>query len=410
MKAIQFNFTIPRYILGLVLGKVSRKIFWSGLTCTDYKEIPTPDLPGDDWVMIKTRYGGICGTDTSTVFLVLSPYLTPFASFPLTLGHEGVGRIAKIGTDVSDWQVGQRVVVEPVLWCKPRGFEELCRFCARGEINRCERFTEGDLAPGIQIGACRDTGGSWSPYFVAHKSQLYPVPEEVSDENALMIEPFAIALHAVLQNYPEDTDKVLIIGAGTIGLLTLVALRALGSQAEIVVLGKYGFQTEAAQKLGASQVILGDRNNGYYEEIARWSDGSVKNPALGKPIVIGGVDSTFECVGNQGTLDDSMRVTRNGGKVILMGAPGVIKGLDWSSIFTQELSVKAANLYNHVETHNDKEWKTFDLAIELIASGEVDLGWLVTHKYQIEDYKKAFDLTYQRGKNQAIKIAFQFDD
>lgn len=410
MKAIQFKFTIPRYVLGLALGKISRKIFWSGLTCTDYKEIPAPDLPNDDWVMIKTRYGGICGTDTSTVSLILSPYLTPFASFPLTLGHEGVGHIAMIGTNVSDWQVGERVVVEPVLWCKPRGFEKLCRFCARGEINRCERFTEGDIAPGIQIGACRDTGGSWSPYFVAHKSQLYKIPEQVSDENALMIEPFAIALHAVLQNFPEDTDKVLIIGAGTIGLLTLVALRALGSQAKIVVLGKHDFQADMAQKLGASHVIIGDRKNGYYQEIAQWSEGNVENPALGKPIVIGGFDSTFECVGNKGTLDDSMRVTRNGGRVILMGAPGVIKGMDWTSIFTQELSVRAASLYNHVETYNGKKWKTFDLAIELLANGEVDLSRLVTHKYLLEDYKKAFDLTYQRGKNKAIKIAFMFDN
>jgi len=410
MKAIQFNITIPRYILGLALGKLSHKFFWSGLTLTDYKEIPEPELPGNDWVVVKTGLGGICGTDTSSVFLILSPYLTPYASSPFVLGHENIGRIAVTGAGVSEWHVGQRVVIEPSLWCKPRGFDNLCRFCAKGEINRCERLTEGDIAPGIQIGACRDTGGSWSPYFVAHNSQLYQVPDELSDENGLMIEPFSVALHAVLQNYPQDSEKVLIYGAGTNGLCTLAALRALGSQAEIYVIGKYDFQEEAARKLGASNVILNDRKNGFYREITEWSRGKLKQDIFGRPIVIGGVDKTFDCVGNQGSINDAMRLTRSGGRMILVGAPGVIKNLDWSAIWIQELEVKAANLYNHVENYNGKKWKTFDLAIELMASGKVDLGWMVTHKFRLEDYGNAFETTLQKSRNKAIKIAFDFSD
>jgi threonine dehydrogenase-like Zn-dependent dehydrogenase len=410
MKAIQFNFTIPRYVLGLALGKVSPKFYWSGLTCTDYKEIPEPQLPGDDWVVVKTRLGGICGTDTSAVFLILNPYLTPLVSFPLVIGHENVGRVIKTGVGVRDWQIGERVVVEPLLWCEPRGFKDLCRFCARGEINRCERLTDGDLAPGIEIGACRDTGGSWSPFFVAHKSQLYRVPDNISNENGLMIEPFAIALHAVLQNFPQNSDNVLIIGAGTIGLCTLAALRALGSQAKIIVLGRHGFQADAAKRLGASYVLLGDRNNSFYREIVKMSGGSIKQPALGKPMVIGGVDCTFECVGNRDSLDDAMRLTRNGGRVILIGAPGTIKSLDWSPIFTQELELKSSYQYHHAETFNGKQWKVFDLAIELMSTGKVDLGWMVTHKFPLEDYRQAFELTYQRGKNKAIKIAFEFEE
>lgn len=410
MKAIQFNFTIPRYILGLALGRLSPKFFWSGLTCTDYKEIPQPELPGDDWVKVKTNLGGICGTDTSLLYLILSPNLEPFGSFPFVIGHENVGKIAEIGSGVSNWKEGDRVVVEPLLWCVPRGFKDLCRFCARGEINRCERLTEGDLAPGIEIGACRDTGGSWSPFFVAHKSQLYRVPDNISNENSLMIEPFAIALHAVLQNFPQNSDNVLIFGAGTIGLCTLAALRALGSQANIIVQGRYGFQADAARKLGASYVLLGDRNNNFYGEIVQKVGGSIKQPTLGKPVVIGGVDCIFECVGNRDSLDDAMRLTRNGGRVILMGAPGVIKSLDWSPIFTQELELKSSYQYNHVETFNGKQWKVFDLAIELMSTGKIDLGWMVTHKFPLEDYRQAFELTHQRGKNKAIKIAFEFEE
>jgi len=410
MKAIQFNFTIPRYVLGLALGKISQNAYWSGLTCTNYSDIPVPELPAEDWVLIKNRLGGVCGTDMSAVRLKASTYSTPLVTFPFVLGHENIGWIEKAGTKVANWEIGARVVVEPSLWCRPRGFEELCQFCARGEINHCVRITEGSISPGISIGLCRDTGGSWSPFFTAHTSQLYRVPEVISDENALMIEPFTIGLHAALQNFPENSDKVLIIGAGTIGLCTLAALRSLGSQAEIIVVGRYKFQAEAAERLGASRVILGSRDNSIYDEITQMSGAVLKNPIMGKPMVIGGVDSTFDCVGSNGSLDDSMRLTRNGGRVIFVGEPGVVHNLDWTPIFTQELEVKAAYLYNHVEKFNGKQWKTFDLAIELMSSGKADLGWMVTHKLRLEDYRQAFELTNQRGKNQAIKIAFEFEE
>lgn len=410
MKAIQFNFTIPRYLMGLALGKISPKFFWSGLTLTDYKEVPEPQLPGDDWVVVKTKLGGICGSDLAAVFLILSPYLTPLSSFPFVLGHENMGRIHNTGVGVRDWRADERVVVEPLLWCQPRGFKDLCRFCARGEINRCERFTDGDLAPGVETGYCRDTGGSWSPFFLAHKSQLYRLPDNVSDENGLMVEPFTIALHAVLQNFPNDSDSVLIIGAGTIGLCALAALRALGSKAKIIVLGKYGFQVEAVKKFGASYTLLKDRNRNYYDEIKEITGGSIKQPVFSKPMVIGGVDCTFESAGNQDSLEDAIRLTRNGGRVILLGTQGVIRNLDWSAVFTQELEMKASYQYHHAEIFNGKQWKVFDLAIELMSNGKVDLGWMVTHKFRLEDYKKAFDLVTHRGKSEAIKIAFEFED
>jgi len=106
MKAIQFNFTIPRYAIGLALGKLSPRFFWSGISCTDYKEIPEPVIPGDDWVVIKTRLGGICGTDMSAVKLTASLYSTTLVTFPFILGHENIGEIAEVGSGVSDWRVG----------------------------------------------------------------------------------------------------------------------------------------------------------------------------------------------------------------------------------------------------------------------------------------------------------------
>jgi threonine dehydrogenase-like Zn-dependent dehydrogenase len=410
MKAIQFNFTIPRYILGFVLGRLSPSFYWSGLSCTEYKDIPKPGLPGEDWVMIKTRMGGICGTDTAGIECKGSVYLNKYFTYPFVLGHENIGVIDEIGKGVSGWQVGDRVVVEPALWCKPRGFDDFCFHCAKGEINRCERITLGNISPGIFTGLCQDTGGSWSKYFVAHESQLYLVPDAISSENALMIEPFACAIHAVLQNFPYDDDKVLIIGAGSVGLCTLAALRSLGSKAEIIVLSRYRFQTEAAQRLGADRVIQGGRTKDYYDEVAKLSGAIVQKPLIVKQLLIGGVDITFECVGSKGTLVDAFRLTRNGGRVILMGTPGIILNLDWTPIVIQNLDVKAEILYHHAENYEGRTWKAFDLAIELMSSGKVDLSWMVTHKFPLDEYKKAFELTKVRGKNGAIKIAFEFED
>jgi L-iditol 2-dehydrogenase len=408
MKAIQFNFSLPRYALGLALRKVAPSLLWSGVSCTSLAEVADPLLPGEDWAVVKTGLGGICGTDTATIHLETSTYYEPFTSFPFVFGHENAGEIAETGSKMDGWKPGERVVVEPVLWCAPRGFERLCRPCSEGMINLCERKMEGDLAPGFITGACRDTGGSWGPYFVAHRSQLYRVPDALSNENVMMIEPLAVSLHAVLQNMPKDGDRVLIIGAGSIGLCTLAALRGLGSQAEVIMLARHAFQAEAAEKLGASRVVRADKERSYYDQIAELSGGSVRKPTIGNRVVNGGAEVCFECVGSEKSLDDALRLTRNGGRTVLVGIPGITKNVDWTVVAAQELQVRAAFAYHHAEQFGGKTWRTFDLAIELLESKKIDLSWLVTHKFRLEEYGRAFELLEKRGSNRAIKAAFEF--
>jgi threonine dehydrogenase-like Zn-dependent dehydrogenase len=203
VKAIQFDAAIPRYALGLALSKVYEPVLWSGLSCLRYRDVPEPHLPNDEWVVIKTRYGGICGSDTHLIHLGNSPSSSAVSSFPFTIGHENCGRIAAAGKAVHGFSVGDRVVVEPTLSCAVRGFKELCRYCGNGETQRCERVTEGTISAGLLTGACRDTGGSWSPYFLAHQSQLIRIPSQIDDQAALMIEPFAVSLHADLLICPR---------------------------------------------------------------------------------------------------------------------------------------------------------------------------------------------------------------
>lgn len=381
---------------------------WSGLLNTRLAEVPEVPLPNDEWVRIKTRYGGICGSDTGIIHLQTSEYYTALTTTPLTLGHENVGYISELGARVEGWKVGERVVVEPLLWCAPRGFTEMCRYCARGEINLCERVTEGTISPGLLIGGCHDTGGSWSSSFVAHKSQLYRVPEHVSDENALLVEPFAIGLHAALQYYPRDDETVLILGAGIIGLGTLAALRTLGSRARILVLARYDFQAEAARRLGASEIVSARRGSDYYTEVAKKTGAQIKQPLTGKRVVIGGVDRTFECVGNDHSLDDAIRLTRADGTVVIIGEQGIAHNVDWTAIFLKELDIRAAYTYHHDEMFEGKKWHTFDLALDWMDRGVLDIGWLVTHRFKLEEYRHALDMVSQRGASKAIKAVFEF--
>ena len=408
MKAVRFNAAIPHYVLGKALGNFIPEILWGGLSCTYAEDIPRPELPTPEWLRIRTRLGGVCGTDTGNIHLHTSPYYSPFSSFPFTIGHENVGTISELGPQTEgDWAIGERVVVDPLLWCAPRGFRDTCEFCARGEVNRCQRTTEGSLAPGPMTGTCRDTGGSWSAEFVAHPSQLYRVPASVSDENALMVEPFSIGLHAALLHLPEDGDSVLIVGAGTIGLTTLAALRALGSKARILVLARYPFQAEAARRLGASDV-LETMDADPYTWVAERTGGVVRQPILGRRVVSGGADQTFECVGSDPAIDEAMRFTRDGGTMILVGVPGIARGIDWTALFAQELTVVAARNYHNVEAWHGRSWEAFDLAFHLMESGKVDLGWMVTHRYAIDDFKQALRDAGSRRRSEMIKAVFDF--
>jgi hypothetical protein len=227
VKAVTFAAPIPRYLVTAGAGRLNSGLYVGPHSCTRLAESPSPALPGPDWVRIQTRMGGICGSDLGIVTLSASPSTSPFSSFPFTPGHENVGTVAELGAAVKGWGVGERVVVNPLLSCVPRGIDPLCAGCADGHASRCEHFTDGHLAPGMLIGTTRGLGGGWGEEFVAHQSQLVAVPDAVADEEAVLIEPLACSVQAVRANLPPAGARVLVIGSGAIGLVTVAALQAL---------------------------------------------------------------------------------------------------------------------------------------------------------------------------------------
>lgn len=408
MKAIRFHVSVPRYALGKALGKLSARMLVGPQACTRYQTVDPPALPGPDWVRVATRYGGICGSDLGAIGLHSSPYFEPLTSFPYTFGHENVGRIAEVGPDAGDFEPGQRVAVEPILPCAPRGIDPPCPFCAAGEVNRCENFTEGSLAPGTFIGYCRDTGGAWSNEFVAHRSQLHALDDTVSDEHGVLLDPIAVGLHAVLLDPPTKGETVLIQGAGTIGLTVLAALDALECQVNTIVVARHPHQAEATRRLGAGEVIGPAVGTDPFDEVARLTGAKVLKPMLGERVVVGGVDRAYECAGTDASLDASLRLTRAGGRVVLVGVPGLARGIDWSSMFLNELTVISSFAYHHAERHQDRTLSTFELALELIRTGRIDLAWMITHRFDLADHARAFKLHRARGATGLIKAAFEF--
>jgi len=325
-----------------------------------------------------------------------------------TMGHEQVGTIADIGEGVDGFEVGQRVVVDPLLPCPVRGIDPPCPACQAGEWSRCENFAEGEISPGIILGLCADTGGSWGAYFLAHKFQLFAVPDEVSDESGLLIEPFTIALHSVMRCFPRDDDTVLVIGAGVMGICTVAALRCLRSRAHVMVLAKYPFQGQFAEQYGADKVIA-PRENDDDQALAEATGGRLYQPILGRRVMIGGADVVYDCVGSDRSLDDALRSAKAGGRLAVIGTIGQTAKVDWTPLWFQELSATGINIACAVEEHDGQRLRTFEWAMRWMADGTLDLSPLVTHRFRLADYRRALAVATNKGRHHAVKVAFRFD-
>ena len=405
MKAVTFAAPIPRYLVTAGAGRLSSGLYVGPHSCTRLSESPSPALPGPDWVRIQTRMGGICGSDLGIVTLSASPSTSPFSSFPFTPGHENVGTVAELGAAVKGWGVGQRVVVNPLLSCVPRGIDPLCAGCADGHASRCEHFTDGQLAPGMLIGTTRGLGGGWGEEFVAHQSQLVPVPDSLADEEAVLIEPLACSVQAVRANLPPAGARVLVIGSGAIGLVTVAALQALSPAADVTVVSRYAFQAEQAERLGAARTVSG--RGDYFEALAGISGARLLKPIIGKRIAVGGFDQVYVCVGGVRGMEDALRFTRSGGTIVLLGNSTQLNGIDWSPVWLKELTIRGSLCYSG-HSHGGAGAHAFTEAAALVADGRARLAPLLTHTFRLDQLRDALLTAMDKKGSGSIKVAFRY--
>jgi len=351
------------------------------------KEMEEPALPGPGWLRVRPRLAGICGSDLATVDGRSSRWFESVVSFPFTPGHEVVG----------ETEDGRRVVVEPVLGCTPRGVEPRCRACAGGAHDRCERLHVGGLEPGLQTGFCCSTGGGWGQVLVADASQVHEVPDELSDEAAVMIEPVACALHAALST-PTDGGVVAVLGAGTLGLCTTAAVATHGAPGRLLVGARHPEQRRLARALGATEVVSG-------RELPRAVRRTTGSFAYDDGTLTGGTDVTYDCVGSSESIGTSIAMTRPGGTIVLVGMPATVT-VDLTPLWQQQIRLQGAYAYG-VEPRLSAglgHQRTFAAATELVA--RLDLGRLVSARYPLDRFGDAIDHAAHAGARGAVKIAF----
>jgi threonine dehydrogenase-like Zn-dependent dehydrogenase len=394
MKALVFERSIPRFAASRVAAAVAGSGHGVGVGPLELVEIDPPKLPGEGWVRIEPRLAGICGSDLATLDGRSSRYFEHIVSFPFVPGHEIVADVKGGALE------GKRAVLEPVLGCLARGIDPPCKSCAEGRKGACDRIAFGHLEPGLQTGYCRDTGGGWAAGLVAHESQLHEVPPEFSDEAAVMVEPTACAVHAACSTAGTSGATTMVLGAGTLGLCTIAALRTYCLPAVLVAVAKHPAQRTLARDLGADQVAEPSE----ILRAARRVSGSLAVTTSGGRIerLAGGVDIVFDCVGSADSLEQSLAATRPGGTIVLVGMPGSVK-VDLAPLWQREVTLRGAYAYG-VETTAEGDRSTFDLAFELVATARLER--LVSAKYPLDRYEEAVAHAAAAGRRGAVKIAF----
>jgi threonine dehydrogenase-like Zn-dependent dehydrogenase len=408
MKALVYRKSIPRYALVKLLGGRFRSLYTSGLPALRLTDIAPPKLPNEKWVRVAPKMAGICGSDLATICAKGTPYLAPVTSMPFVMGHEVVGVITEVGSDAGNLSAGDRVVLHPALGCEARGIDPVCDACSQHRDALCRNATRGDISAGLQTGFCRDTGGGFSESFVAHRCQVYKVPAEISNETAVLIEPFACALHGALRVSLTEDQTALVIGCGSIGLLTIAALRATGCKARIVAIARHEHQKRLAMAFGATELLGGGSWKKQYPKWAAALDAEILTAELGKPAVVGGVDVTFDCVASSRSIDDGIRFTKSGGSFVLVGMPGMPFGIDWTPLWFKELTLHAAYAYGP-EKYAGGIVPTFDIAIELMREWKDKLVGLVGTPFALHDYRSALKAAINTGESRTAKTLFSID-
>ena len=407
MRALVFENSLPRLAATRLLGLLTPRAFVGPTSPMRLLEIPEPALPADDWVVLRTRLCGLCGSDYKQVFLSGSfdNPMTAMISFPQVLGHEVVATVERVGPAVSRRRPGERVVLNPWLSCATRGLEP-CTWCRQGELAQCENFTRGSITPGIHTGNSSQATGGFAPLLPAHESQCIPVPDDVSDEQAVLADPFSVSLHSILHTPPPAQGTALVYGCGTLGLLTVAILRALHPTVRVLAVARFEHQARLARALGAERVLPHRPTGALVEGVAQATGAAQLAPWRGLPMLNGGVDVVYDTVGAPETLEVGVRVTRSRGRISVTGVEAP-RRFEWTPLYFKELSVVGSNAFG-VEEWEGRRQHAMEWYFELVRTRRVDVTPILTHRFALQDYRQAFLACADQGRSGAVKVLFDY--
>jgi threonine dehydrogenase-like Zn-dependent dehydrogenase len=384
VRALRFSRKEARYAAAMVASRL-RPGAGASVGPLALVDDEPPELPGEGWHRVWPRLTGICGSDLSTIDGHSSRYFEDFVSFPFVPGHEIVGDMAG----------GRRVVIEPVLGHAARGFPLPFPDASPADGDDYRHLTCGHLEPGIQTGFCESTGGGWATEFVAHDSQLHDVPEWMSDELAVTLEPVAGGIHAALRARVADGDTVAVIGAGPMGLVTVAALRHLTAPGAIMIGAKYPVQRELAEEFGADVITAPNE----LDRAVRRTTGSF----MVGPRLSGGADVVIDAVGSPATIEQAIGLCRPRGRVVLLGMPGRTD-IDLTPLWHRETELVGTYTYGTETTRDGRTASSFALAFEL--AGKVAFDRMISATYPLDRYREAIEHAAHAGRRGGVKIAF----
>ncbi|MGO5051695.1 NAD(P)-dependent alcohol dehydrogenase [Lachnospiraceae bacterium LCP25S3_G4] len=338
----------------------------NGIGEMGYIERPIP-VPKDNEVLIKLEYVGICGSDMH--YYEAGRIGDYIVEPPFVLGHEPGGTVVAVGKEVTHLKEGDRVALEPGKTCGT------CRFCREGQYNLC---------PDVVFFATPPIDGVFQEY-VAHEANLcFKLPDNVSTLEGALIEPLAVGFHAANQGGAHAGQTAVVFGAGCIGLVSMMALKASGVS-KVYVVDIMEKRLEKALELGADGVING-RQEDVLERAKELTNGE-------------GFDLAIESAGTEITTNQAIQVVRKGSNIVLVGYGKTgMMNLMMSLALDKEVTFKTVFRYRHI----------YPMAIEAVAQGKVNLKGIATHIFDFDDIQNAMDQSV-RDKAEIVKAVVKID-
>lgn len=333
--------------------------------------VEDPALKGEDWVRARVRVAGICGTD-------LRHWKKEEPEFHChIMGHELAGEVVEVGRDVQNVRPGDRVVIETVLG------DGTCEYC------RIQRY---NICPHLYEVRTKSVSRAYAEYVVGPKHKFYKLPDNVSFEEAALIDTLSVCLHGQHLARLGINDKVAIIGAGPIGLGQLLLAKASG--ADVLIVDKVQSSLDLARELGADVVVNADAEDPVERAIA-FGNGR-------------GTDIVFECAGGPSmptTLPQATKMVRRGGKVVIVG--GFEEGetsipLEWQRIQMSEIQILPSASFAFHEIYPEQ-----GMVLDLIAKGRIDVKKMVTHRFPIDRINEAFETAQDKERTGAVFVAIE---
>lgn len=309
-----------------------------------FRDVPVPEI-NDDELLVKVMRIGVCGSD-----IHVWHGTHPFTSYPVTQGHEVACQVVKVGKNVKGFVEGQKVTVQPQVTCGK------CYPCRHGKYNLCEELK----VMGFQ------TTGLASEFFAVPASMTTLLPDEMSYDEGAMIEPLAVAVHAVRKAGDVAGKDIAVIGAGPIGNLVAQTAKGLGAR-KVMITGHGGTRADKAEECGIDYVV--DTREKDFGEALVECFGPDK------------ADIIYDCAGNDRSIGDAVKYARKGSTIILVAVFGKLASLDLALLNDHELDLNTSMMYRNED---------YITAIELVAAGKVSLKPLISKHFAFKGYAEAY--------------------